>query len=463
MRRTLLAAVLSLAAASLAAAQTSGNQTGQSGSPQSGQLVTWMRQNAIPLRIVEAGHGFADLQPLQQVLKDVRIVGLGEATHGTKEFFQFKHRMLEFLVTQMNFNAFAIESSYAACQPINDYILYGKGDHAAVLSGQGYVAWDTEEFARMVEWLRTYNKSVRDEKKVRFYGLDLWYNRLGREKLFQYLGKHSSDKSALTSPLFQTLSALEAKWPMQITDEDRTTMEKVLPQLEALINHFTSQRDKLVNASSLAEFEQVLQYTRVMRQWVKANIAKSNAVRSAYMAENLEYLIDRAGPAARFVIWAHDVHILGSSGRDVEDSPTNNYLGYYLRKKYGDGYYAFSLEFNQGSYLSRVLQPGLPPGEFKEATLPPAPTGSLPWYLSRTKVGDLVLNLRTPSDNQTVEQWLSAPQVVHYVTWGYQAPSDVYAKMNIKKYYDGIVFIEKTTATRPTANALAATSKRERF
>ena len=49
-------------------------------------VVAWLRQAAIPLRHVEAGHGFADLEPLKQIWKDVRIVGLGEATHGTREF-----------------------------------------------------------------------------------------------------------------------------------------------------------------------------------------------------------------------------------------------------------------------------------------------------------------------------------------------------------------------------------------
>ncbi|HTY89198.1 MAG TPA: hypothetical protein VMB80_17255 [Candidatus Acidoferrum sp.] len=80
----------------------------------------WLSTNAIRLETVEAGHGFADLQPLKPVIGPARIVALGEATHGTREFFQLKHRMLEFLVTEMGFNIFAMEATLPESFDIND-------------------------------------------------------------------------------------------------------------------------------------------------------------------------------------------------------------------------------------------------------------------------------------------------------------------------------------------------------
>jgi hypothetical protein len=62
---------------------------------------------------------------------------VGEATHGTREFFQFKHRMLEFLVTELHFNGFAIESSYSGCQAINECILHGTGDLDSAFRDKG--------------------------------------------------------------------------------------------------------------------------------------------------------------------------------------------------------------------------------------------------------------------------------------------------------------------------------------
>lgn len=115
-------------------------------------VLSWIQQNTIPIRHIEAGNDFSDLQPLKEILKDVKTVGLGEATHGTREFFKFKHRLFEFLVKEMRYTVFTLEASYSASLPSNDYVLYGKGDLATVLTGQGYSPWDTEEFIKMIRW-----------------------------------------------------------------------------------------------------------------------------------------------------------------------------------------------------------------------------------------------------------------------------------------------------------------------
>ena len=91
----------------------------------------WIRAHAIRLTTPEAGHGFADLQPLKPVIGNARIVSLGEATHGTREFFQLKHRMLEFLATEMGFTIFSIEANMPEAYRLNDYVLNGTGDPAA--------------------------------------------------------------------------------------------------------------------------------------------------------------------------------------------------------------------------------------------------------------------------------------------------------------------------------------------
>jgi erythromycin esterase len=128
-------------------------------------VITRLKENAIGVKTVEAGNGFQDLQPLKQVFKDVRYVGLGEETHGTREFFQFKHRMLEFLVKEMGFRVFAIEASYSACENINDYIMGKTDDGTKALDSQGFWTWNTEEVRAMIDWLRTYNATVTAERR----------------------------------------------------------------------------------------------------------------------------------------------------------------------------------------------------------------------------------------------------------------------------------------------------------
>src|SRR6186997_1834912 len=97
--------------------------------------VDWVRGRAIRLTTAESGHGFADLQALRKVVGNARIVSLGEATHGSREFFQLKHRMLEFLATQMGFSIFSIEANMPEAYRLNDYVLNGTGDPAALIRG----------------------------------------------------------------------------------------------------------------------------------------------------------------------------------------------------------------------------------------------------------------------------------------------------------------------------------------
>ena len=428
-------------------------------------IVSWVQQNAIPLSHVEAGHSFEDLQPLKQVLQDVHIVGLGEATHGTREFFQVKHRLLEFLVTEMEFNAFSLEDSYSACEAINEYVLYGKGDRASVLSNLAYVPWDTEEFSALLDWVRTYNQGVSEEKKVRFYGQDPVLNNSGRQTVLQYLRMHSPGLLSVADSLFHVLAQEEAKWPMQIDDASRMILEAALPKLDGLQDHLATNRERLVSLSSVTEFEDVSQYVRMMEQFAIMGIAGQNAVRSPFKAENVSYIINHERPGAKLILWEHNEHITGYGNESelIGDSLINPYMGEVLRRNFGNQYYAFGFEFNEGTYQTRMLYPGQPSGDLKENSVPPAPVESLPWYLSQSNIGNMILDVRQSAKDEIVDQWLNAPQMVHQASWGYQDPAEIFNEIKIGRFYDGIIYIDKTTATRPTNNALEAVSRREKF
>ena len=111
------------------------------------------------------------MQPLKKVVGDARIVSLGEATHGTREFFQLKHRMLEFLATQMGFTIFSIEANMPEAYRLNDYVLNGKGDPVKLIKGMYFWTWDTQEVLDMVLWMREFNKSGKG--RVEFTGFDM--------------------------------------------------------------------------------------------------------------------------------------------------------------------------------------------------------------------------------------------------------------------------------------------------
>jgi erythromycin esterase-like protein len=127
------------------------------------EIDPWIKANAIPLSTVQAGHGFADMQLLKLIIGDARMVSLGEATHGTREFFQLKHRMVEFLATGMGFTIFSIEANMPEAYRLNDYVLNGKGNAAELLKGMYFWTWNTKEVLEMIEWMRASNESGKDE------------------------------------------------------------------------------------------------------------------------------------------------------------------------------------------------------------------------------------------------------------------------------------------------------------
>jgi erythromycin esterase-like protein len=173
---------LVLAAALLAAS----NAVAQEGEARSA-LVEWMSANAIPFDTPLSCTGFDDLQPLKTVIGDARIVGLGEATHGTREHFQMKHRLVEFLAEEMGFTIFSIEASTPEAYRLNDYVLGGDGDPEQLIAGMYFWTWNTEEVLAMVEWMRSFNTSGRGQ--IQFTGFDMQTPDVAADIVVQFLEK----------------------------------------------------------------------------------------------------------------------------------------------------------------------------------------------------------------------------------------------------------------------------------
>ncbi|MGA7315309.1 MAG: erythromycin esterase family protein [Silvibacterium sp.] len=151
-----------------AGAQQPGAQVSEPGEQ---AFVDWARQNAIPLKTVEAGHGFEDMAPVGKIVGDARIVELGEATHGTHEFFQMKHRMVEYLATREGFTIFSIEANMPEAYRLNDFVLNGVGDPKQLLKGMYFWTWNTEEVLDMILWMREFNRSGKG--RIEFTGFDM--------------------------------------------------------------------------------------------------------------------------------------------------------------------------------------------------------------------------------------------------------------------------------------------------
>ncbi|MEW6731018.1 MAG: erythromycin esterase family protein [Acidobacteriota bacterium] len=414
-------------------------------------IIAQLRNGAIPLSSVMPGSSFNDLMSLKKTLENVRVVGLGEATHGTHEFFQLRHRLLEFLVKEMGFTGLAVEASYAATLKINDYVLQGKGDRAKVLAEQKTWILDTEEIAEIIDWLRTYNQSVPEEKRVKIFGIDPQVNEIAMNVVIDYLRKVAPERVPSVETTFDKIRLEDTK----AINFDRTEVSSAqLSELYRLISYLVLNKANLVYRTSTKDFEEVLQYLRLLAQFAEFNSATPLGVggtRDAYMAENFQSIVNAEKPTTRFIIWAHNAHI---STRDTGNFPA---MGSYLRKNFGNSYYAFGFTFNQGSFQAQISGEGKV--RVQEFTLGPAPERTIDWYLARAGVGNCIIDLRHLPKDEKILQWLQATQRMHWIGAIF---SDKWTESQwtqpfvLSRDFDGLFFVEKTTRARPTP-----TGKRE--
>jgi erythromycin esterase len=158
-------------------------------------IVTWITDHAVPLKSLDNFSGFGDLDKFGEMVNDSRIVALGEATHGTGEFFTLRHRLIRYLVKEKGFNLLGVECSWPQAEHINKYILTGKGNPRQLLSNLHFWWTNTEEMLDIIKWMREYNRKVESSSKIRFYGLDFQYHYGAIDNLLEYLKR--VDKAAV--------------------------------------------------------------------------------------------------------------------------------------------------------------------------------------------------------------------------------------------------------------------------
>ena len=134
-----------------------------------------------------------ELIPSEKIFCDKTIIGMGEATHGTREFFNMKAKMFKFLATHCGFLVFAIEAPYAGTMKVNDYVLYGRGDVLSAMKSMEFWTWDTEEVKDLIEWIRSYNIGKGEKEKLKFFGFDCQSFKGTANALLEYIEEYDKE------------------------------------------------------------------------------------------------------------------------------------------------------------------------------------------------------------------------------------------------------------------------------
>ncbi|MCB0629083.1 MAG: erythromycin esterase family protein [Saprospiraceae bacterium] len=415
-------------------------------------IIRWFGDKTQPLKTVEAGNGFDDLQFLKPILEDVQIVGLGEATHGTREFFQMKHRMLEFLVNEMDFRVFAIEASYPACQNINDYVLHGIGTKEAALSSQGFWTWDTEEVLDMIEWMRTYNQGVPVEKRVQFLGFDV-----------QVLQKSSAEVTAF---LVQTDTVLAGKFeevselqkgvsPFGQTT-DSTLVAKVDLKYNDLLADMILSEGRLISLQNRTAYYRAVEHLRILMQGWRATKARAlrqfnPEMRDYYMADNVLYLRAQLPPGTRMVLWAHNGHVAANPEAGINGGIKP--MGAYLRETFGDAYYSIAFAFNQGGFQAMGYDENGKMNGLMGHSVEAAEQGTIDWIFAQNEHPISFLDLRQPFIPEVADYFRD--EVKSFGTGAAFRPDFRSLRFygsyeDYTSHHDGIIFVDTTNRARPT-------------
>jgi erythromycin esterase len=410
-------------------------------------VVDWARTTAIPLATVEPRQGFQDIEALRPIIGDARIVSLGEATHGTREFFKLKHRVLEFCVAELGFTMFGIEANFAESLAVNAYVLDGVGNAADVLAGLRYWVWDTEEVLDLIEWMRWWNQNNR--RKVKFYGFVNGSSTVAAAGLLDFLARVAPELAAVCKTALAPLTSdLTERLFRQLSP---TRSAAVFASLADVLAAFTRERPGWIAATSPLEWHLARLHAVVLERCARFAQDPAAARHDQAMAENVRALLEAEGPDAKAVLWSHNAH----AGRVAY--PDENSMGKNLDDIVGREQVVIGCSFDRGDFQAR----NYPSGELMAHHVTASAADSFDGVLAQTELPLFALGLANAPREGAVSPWLASEMPMRSIGGIYGLPPDnrygvVYTDTIIPRHrFDAVLFVAETTAARQNRPALA--------
>ncbi|MER7844342.1 erythromycin esterase family protein [Kitasatospora sp. NPDC096077] len=407
-RRTLLTATVTTAAAAStallipatataapasAAAPSPARGTTPSTSPLPEHVSEALDRTSHPLRSTEPDAPNAGLRALGSMIGGARVVGLGEATHGSHEFFTMKHRVFRYLVEEKGFTVFALEASWSAGLEIDAFV-QGQGDGDArqlvrrVMAGS---PWQRREFAGLIDWMRAYNRS-RPKRPVHFVGTDLGFPGIGDRPFTEvtaYLRKAAPASLSGVEQLYAGLRPFDDAigYLSRVPAPERQRNADLAQQALDLVTAAGKPGDQ--------EYDWAVQHALniartfafcTMRVDDESSAITAQVLRDRAMADNTLWWQRRYG--GKVLLSAHNGHV-GYRTADPVLYPTIE--GTLLREALGADYVSIGFTFGSGSFLTKA-DPFA--DDWRSTTAPPATLGMNEYLLDRVRPRDYYLDLR---------------------------------------------------------------------
>lgn len=391
-----------------------------------------------------------DLNKLIDDIGDARIVLLGEASHGTEEFYKVRAQITKQLIAEKSFSVIAVEADWPECQQVNDHIKNFDSNKGIDLKNT-FKSWPTwmwanEEVVALVDWLKLYNKEIA-QTPIGFYGIDLYSLPESLEILLEELPLLNLS-SALMKELeevrncFQSYNSNADLYAHTIRDSSLNCKEQVakfVQKIKMNYEHLPHIKEQnltiLMNAVILQNAE----------AYYRASTERSSLswnIRDTHMVETIQSLLDYHGKGSKIIVWAHNTHIGDASATTMKSDGSIN-LGQLLREQ-NDGKDVYAIGF--GTHSGTVIAADDWADPFEVMTVPPAKKKSWEDLLHKSGAFNKYL-LFNDKNRSLFNHWIDHRAIG--VTYDSNYEQYNYVPSKISERYDAYIHLDQTTALKP--------------
>lgn len=391
-----------------------------------------------------------DLDVLINEIGNAKIVLLGEASHGTSEFYTWRAAISKRLIQEKGFNFIAVEGDWTDSYKVNNFIKGEKKDSAEAVSIlKEYNRWPTwlwanYETVSLTTWLNNYNQHLSLKQKIGFYGLDVFNIAEAAAEIKPYLSPFdTASTNAVNNFLqcFKTYANDEQKYPASLSIMSNGCGAQSKALLQKIKQSSYSATDETIFA--MQQNAQVAYDGEMYLRTSKNNAVDAWNLRDDHMVQIITNLLNLYGSNAKAIIWAHNNHVGYAEYATMHWTGKTN-VGQLLKNKYGKEN-VFSIGF--GTYNGTVIAAEKWGAAYKITQLANADDSSWEQKMHQLNGDNKIILSKDIRNYPNMLRWIS--QVAVGVLYHPFQKSGTYSLSVVPNRYDAYIFIDHTNALHP--------------
>ncbi|MFV0624357.1 protein-L-isoaspartate(D-aspartate) O-methyltransferase [Sphingomonas sp. ac-8] len=426
----------------------------------SNHLAGASRKRSLPEMIAEAAEplpAFDDpaFGRLFDRFADRRVVLLGEASHGTAEFYRARAAITRHLVEHHGFTIVAVEADWPDAAAIDRYVRHRPGREAAEPPFQRFPEWmwRNTEVAALVAWMRGHNDGIADpDRRAGFYGLDIYNMRGSIAAVLDYLDRVDPEAAQVARERYGCLTP----WQRDPATYGRSALrrgyaeceEAVIAQCRALLarklDYAREDGDSFLDAAQNARLvASAERYYRIMYY----GGAESWNLRDRHMFETLQNLLDAKGPDAKAIVWAHNSHIGDARHTDMGAVRDELNIGQLCRERFGRE--AALIGF--GTHTGTVAAATDWDGAMEVKRVLPSRRDSYERLCHDAGTPRFLLDL-SPGRHEALRRRLAEPRLERFIGVIYRPETELwshYSQAVLPEQFDAYVWFDEAQAVTP--------------